>query len=214
MTITRDNKKIELTPTEIRLAFDEYERDCHGDDLMGKLEEMVTKGDLPLSTEDYESMSDAELQIFEEEGCAALVSALGKNDGYWESFWATVENVVRDIAQSHKNLSYGALRNIFRKHEKLQASLPLDQRKHLTAHITFTENSFSKPYSREERTYVVSSDNKAYKPSNGGYSIYGSSLDGSDTCVRLEMYMREERGGKDGWEVEEIHLLRREDAAT
>lgn len=36
----------------------------------------------------------------------------------------------------------------------------------------------------------------------------------TDTCVRLEMYMREERGGKDGWEVEEIHLLRREDAAT
>lgn len=53
----------------------------------------------------------------------------------------------------------------------------------------FTEDSFDKPYSEESRTYLVSSDNKAFQPNMGGYSIYGSCLGNSDPLVRLEGYM-------------------------
>ena len=41
----------------------------------------------------------------------------------------------------------------------------------------------------------------------GGYSIYGGSLDGSDPCVRLEQYMADECGGKNGWKVERCYCM-------
>ena len=79
--------------------------------------------------------------------------------------------------------------------------------KHLLGHIVFSQDSFTKPYSEASRTYVVSSDNKAFIPGMGVYSIYGSSLDGTDMCVRLEGYMAAEKGGKDGWKVERCYLV-------
>ena len=79
--------------------------------------------------------------------------------------------------------------------------------KHLTGYIIFTQDSFEKPYSAESRTYEVSSDNKAYKPNMGGYSIYGSSLDRTDLCVRLERYMAVEKGGPSGWQIERCYMM-------
>lgn len=78
---------------------------------------------------------------------------------------------------------------------------------HLTGRITFTEDSFAYPFSEEARTYVVSSQNKAFMPNMGGYSIYGSALDGSDPMVRLERYMAVEHGGENGWEIERCCLM-------
>jgi len=40
----------------------------------------------------------------------------------------------------------------------------------------------------------------------GVYSIYASSLDGSDKNVRLEAYMADEYGGKDGWKIEKCYV--------
>ena len=77
---------------------------------------------------------------------------------------------------------------------------------HLVGYIVFTEDSFSKPYPVESRTYAVSSNNKAFQPNMGGYSIYASSIDGSDPMVRLEGYMQDEKGGKDGWKIERCYL--------
>ena len=81
---------------------------------------------------------------------------------------------------------------------------------HLTGHIIFTEDSFTEPYSEESRTYVVSSSNKAFQPNMGGYSIYGSALDGSDPLVRLERYMAAEHGGEGGWKIERCRLMPKE----
>lgn len=78
----------------------------------------------------------------------------------------------------------------------------------LTAHIIFTPDSFDREYSLLSRTYVVSSCNKAFRPGMGGYSIFGYSLDGSDSGVRLEGYMAEE-GNPKGWEVEDCYILER-----
>ena len=78
---------------------------------------------------------------------------------------------------------------------------------HLTGYIVFSQSSFKKPYSVESRTYEVSSDSKAFKPNMGGYSIYGSSLDRTDLCVRLERYMACEKGGPDGWQIERCYMM-------
>lgn len=100
-------------------------------------------------------------------------------------------------------LKYGEMVGLFRGVEKTRKG-------HVYGHIVFSSDSFTAPYSEEARTYVVSSDNKAFQSNMGGYSIYGSSLDGSDVCVRLEMYMCLERGGKDGWRVERCYMNRDE----
>lgn len=72
--------------------------------------------------------------------------------------------------------------------------------------IVFSADSFDKDYPEAARTYAVSSNNKAFMPNMGGYSIYGSSLDGSDRNVRLERYMAKEHGGKDGWKIERCYM--------
>lgn len=95
-------------------------------------------------------------------------------------------------------MSYGELKNHFRQAEK--------DRNHAVGYVVFTEDSFDKPYTEEQRTYVISSNNKAFIEGMGGYSIYGSSLDGTDNLVRLEAYMADEHGGKDGWKIEKCYV--------
>lgn len=98
-------------------------------------------------------------------------------------------------------MKYAELRKLFVEHESK------NPKEHLTAHIIFTEDSWEDKYPLESRTYVVSSDNKAFQPNMGGYSIYAGSLDLTDPCVRLEYYMAEEHGGKNGWKVEDCKLV-------
>ena len=52
----------------------------------------------------------------------------------------------------------------------------------------------------------ISSDNKAFWPNMGGYSIFGYCLDGTDQGVRLDYYMAEERD-INGWKVEDCYIL-------
>lgn len=83
-----------------------------------------------------------------------------------------------------------------------------------TAHIivVFTEDSFKDkdgnivPYSEESRSYILSSDNKAFLDGMSGYSIYASCLDGTDPYVRLEEYMGAEHGGSKGWKVDYCYI--------
>lgn len=96
-------------------------------------------------------------------------------------------------------MTYGELSSKFREAEQNGSG-------HVTGYIVFTADSFDKSYPIEARTYVVSSDNKAFQPNMGGYSIYASSLDGSDPMVRLERYMQNEKGGKDGWKIERCYM--------
>lgn len=95
-------------------------------------------------------------------------------------------------------MTYRELKEYFCNAEK--------QKRHVTGFIVFSQESFTKPYTEEQRTYEVSSDNKAFLEGMGGYSIFGTSLDGSDVCVRLDAYMADEKGGADGWKVEYCYL--------
>ena len=72
------------------------------------------------------------------------------------------------------DMSYGELAAQFRAQERSGTG------RHMLGYIVFTEDSFTEPYTEEQRTYVVTSDNKAFKPNMGGFSIYASSLDGAD----------------------------------
>ena len=56
------------------------------------------------------------------------------------------------------------------------------------------------------RTYRFDSDNKAFWPNMGGYSIFGSCLDGTDQGIRLDWYMTEE-GNPGGWKVADCYIL-------
>ena len=103
------------------------------------------------------------------------------------------------IEPQEVEMTYAELTSKFREAERVG-------KEHLQGYIVFSSDSFEKPYSEEARTYVVSSDNKAFQPNMGGYSIYGSSLDGSDKMVRLEQYMASEKGGKDGWKIEKCYM--------
>ena len=100
-----------------------------------------------------------------------------------------------------KKMTYKEMKTLFTKHE-------LDYPKtHLLGAIVFTKDSFTKDYPLDSRTYIVGSKNKAFLPNMLGYSIYGSAKDGSDNYVRLEAYMAEERGGKEGWRVDYCYLI-------
>lgn len=79
---------------------------------------------------------------------------------------------------------------------------------HLTAYITFASfgPNNKKEYPWISRTYVISSNNKAFQPNKSGYSIFGSCLDGTDPCLRLDRLMAAEHGGKDGWVVEDCGI--------
>lgn len=105
-------------------------------------------------------------------------------------------------AEEEVDMRYGEMAQKFREAEK--------NGEHLNGYIVFTEDSFTEKYPLESRTYVVSSDNTAYRPNMGGYSIYATSLDGTDKNVRLEAYMAAEKGGKDGWKIERCYMKERE----
>ena len=106
-------------------------------------------------------------------------------------------------------MNYSELKEIFRE---LKRTSP---RKNLTAHIIFTEDSFTKQYPLLSRTYRFTSDNKAFWPSMGGYSIFAYCLDvTSDQGVRLDWYMSEE-GNPGGWKVADCYILEQmQDAAA
>ena len=98
-------------------------------------------------------------------------------------------------------MNYTEVKRIF---QDLKRNSPTED---LTAHVTFTADSFTKEYSLLSRTYSFSSDNKAFRPNMGGYSIFGYCLDTTtDQGVRLDWYMAEE-GNAAGWKVEDCYIL-------
>lgn len=210
--------EFELTFSELTAAYDEYNLD-------GALADM----------KDIYEQSDVDVK-FSEESLKKLTRQalhnLSKNDSYFEAYWETfnhtfdtyineclvqesilkplslneqigsAENVKNNEKNHEVGISYEDMVTVFRGVENKKTG------NHVVGHIVFTINSFDREYSEESRTYVVSSDNKAFQPGMGGYSIYGSSLDGKDLMVRLEQYMAAERGGKDGWKIERCYMTK------
>ncbi len=64
---------------------------------------------------------------------------------------------------------------------------------------------WEKEYPLEERSYLVSGDNKRFKPYLCGTSIFANNLAKTDMGVRLDWYMW--GNGKDDWEVDYCYLV-------
>lgn len=129
---------------------------------------------------------------FEEEVCI-VCNEEGKINGM------ALNRAIR-AEETEVDMSYGELVSKFREAERKSDG------KHLTGYVVISEESFNEPYPVESRTYEISSDNKAFQPNMGGYSIYASAIDGSDPMVRLERYLAAEKGGADGWKIERCYL--------
>ena len=100
-----------------------------------------------------------------------------------------------------KRITYRELCKVFCEHERKEDGT------HLLGAIVFRSDNWpNQDYTLEARTYNVSSNNKAFQPNMGGYSIYGSAADGSDPMVRLERYMFDEHGGEKGWKVDYCYI--------
>ena len=70
--------------------------------------------------------------------------------------------------------------------------------------VVFTEDSFTKHYSEQSRSYQFSSDNKAFLANQSSNSIFAYCLDGTDDGVRIDWYMHDD---KMPWKVEYCYLL-------
>lgn len=100
-------------------------------------------------------------------------------------------------------MTYQELKKLFQDYESNRPAT------HLTAYITFSSfgSHTGNDYDWKDRTYIISSNNKAFQPNMGGYSIFGSCFNGTDQGIRLERYMKDEHGGKDGWIVEDCCVV-------
>jgi hypothetical protein len=154
---------------------------------------LATEAYIGTSLEDMQAIVEGDIEQFMpfEDEIAIICNDEGKMNGMQLNRAVYAEPVETE-------LTYGELVSRFREAER--------NGRHISGYIVFTEDSFDKPYPIEARTYVVSSQNKAFQPNMGGYSIYGSSLDGSDKCVRLENYMEAERGGHGSWKIEKCYI--------
>lgn len=129
---------------------------------------------------------------FEEEVCI-VCNEEGKLTGM------ALNRAIRE-EETQVEMSYGDLVARFREAERRENG------EHLTGYVVIAEDSFLEPYPEESRTYEISSNNKAFQPGMGGYSIYASAIDGSDPMVRLERYIAAEKGGEDGWKIERCYM--------
>lgn len=128
---------------------------------------------------------------FEEPVCI-VCNREGKNNGL------PLNRAIRE-EDNIKEMSYAELKKRFQQAEA-------SGKEHLTGFIVFTKDSFTQDYPEGSRTYVVSSNNKAFIPGMGGYSIFATALDGTDAGVRLDWYMADEHGGDHGWKIERCYV--------
>ena len=68
--------------------------------------------------------------------------------------------------------------------------------------VVYKASNWDQEYSLESRSYVVSSDNKAFIDGQISNSIFASNLDGTDVGVRLDWYR---------WEVDYCYLIEKEE---
>ncbi len=74
----------------------------------------------------------------------------------------------------------------------------------LTMVAVISQDSFTQPYTEEERSYRFTNHNKGFIPENIGNSIFADCLDGKDLGVRLDLYIPFGSWKVDGVYVESV----------
>lgn len=103
-----------------------------------------------------------------------------------------------------KKLTWSELCEAMRNFNEKHGYTTKETKERLKGVVVFTENSFSKPFTEKERSYQLTSDNKAFLPNQCGNSIFADCLDEKDLGVRLDWYMHDP---KNPWRVEYCYLL-------
>lgn len=85
--------------------------------------------------------------------------------------------------------------------EKLTLSQLSENKSWREAVIVFTEDSWSRVYSLESRSYKVHCNAKYFDANMIGSSLFGDALDGTDDGVRLDKYM-----AYDNWKVDYCYI--------
>lgn len=101
--------------------------------------------------------------------------------------------------EEDKNRVYMTYKEMVELFERInQHTLPA-----VKGYVIFSEKSFDREYPEVSRTYEVSSANKAWRSDMNGSSVFGSCLDGTDPCVRIDKYIREGL-----WIPEKCYIIR------
>jgi hypothetical protein len=103
-----------------------------------------------------------------------------------------------------KKITWSELEKAMWKFNEVNGYTTKGTEKHLEGVVVFKEESWDRPYTEQQRSYRVSSDNKAFLPNQLGYSIFGDCLDDKDLGVRLDWYMRDD---KKPWKVDYCYLV-------
>lgn len=82
MNIVRNGVEITLSTEELRLAYDEYRRDCISEDVMSKLDEAAA----------------VDNNVIAQIVCRAEWY-LDKNDQYFERYWASIDSAINDVTE-------------------------------------------------------------------------------------------------------------------
>ena len=82
MTIYRDGKEFELTSSEKIQAHEEYELDCMIEDVKSQYEQ--GEYDVDLTEEQFKEIA------------MLALNSVSKNDGYFESYWMSVNYTLDD----------------------------------------------------------------------------------------------------------------------
>lgn len=83
MTIYRDGQAIELTNAECREIYDKLNSEYRKEDFRSRLEDMEIEFD--------DSDLDTLVERFD--------YALGKDDSYWDSYWHTIEYIIKNYTK-------------------------------------------------------------------------------------------------------------------
>ena len=88
MKIYRDGKEIELTAEELRMTYKEVEFRYYVEDVKSRIDDMELDCDLEES--DYNIIAQR------------FYRSLCRNDSYWEDYWCTMENAIKDYIKEDK----------------------------------------------------------------------------------------------------------------
>jgi len=195
--VESEGSNVKLLPS----VFDKYkERDCFKVSLCDKYVELSLTDDYVSKLKDFLKEHEMKAQI--EETCYGVF---------------ILPFVYKDSPDGINKISYAELCGAMREHNDMideRNKLRKENEKHICygddvikGVIVIKEDSFDVQYPLESRSYEVSNNNKAWIAGMGGYSIFATSLDKSDPCVRIERYLKAEHGGDKGWEIEYCYML-------
>ena len=102
-------------------------------------------------------------------------------------------------------ITYSELRDKMFEHNRKHdiKSKGVSNKPVLKAVVVFTQDSFSKIYPLESRSYLVTNENKGFIDGMISNSVFGDALDGTDDGVRLDWYMYDENP----WKVDYCYIL-------